>query len=66
MKDITGRDGYIVRKALAYAITAIDGLPVEWREESDRDDMAALLQAHTEGAPDYFLNEARIHLRQAK
>jgi hypothetical protein len=44
-KDITGRDHYIVCKALAYAIEAIDRLPSEWQEGSDRDDMLQLLEA---------------------
>lgn len=65
-KDVTGRDGYIMRKALAYAITAIDALPQEWQEESDRKDMADLLNAYTEGASLYFFNEARVHLGQGK
>ncbi len=43
MTDITGRDGYIVAKALAYAIEAIDQLPEERREEGDQADMKRLL-----------------------
>ena len=41
--SLTGRDGYIVAKALAYAIAFIDSLPEAKREVSDRDDMVALL-----------------------
>lgn len=42
---ITGRDGYIIAAALAYAITAIDNLPFRLRKDSDRDDMLTLLLA---------------------
>lgn len=41
---ITGRDGYIIEKALAYAINTIDGLPFRQQEGSDRDDMMAILE----------------------
>ena len=41
--SVTGRDGYIMAKALAYAIACIDGLPEERREVSNRCDMVALL-----------------------
>ena len=41
--SVTGRDGYIMAKALAYAIAYIDSLPEEKREASDRNDMVALL-----------------------
>lgn len=40
---VTGRDGYILAKALAYAINTIDGLPICQQEGSDRDDMMAIL-----------------------
>ena len=40
---IVGREGYIIAKALAYAIATIDALPENKREVSDRDDMVALL-----------------------
>ncbi len=42
---VTGRDGYIIGKALAYAIATIDGLPEGQQERSDRDDMVAVLLA---------------------
>lgn len=37
------RGTYIVAKALAYAIAAIDALPREKQEASDRDDMVHIL-----------------------
>ena len=43
--NVTGRDGHIMRKALAYAIEAIGKLPPRWQEASDRDDMIRLLDA---------------------
>ncbi len=43
--SVTGRDGLIVAKALAYAIAFMDSLPEEKQERSDRCDMVALLHA---------------------
>ena len=43
MSDVTGRDRYILIKALVYAIAAIDNRPASQQERSDRDDMARLL-----------------------
>jgi hypothetical protein len=43
--NITGRDGYIIQKALAYAVAVIPWLPQEYQESSDRDDMLDLLRA---------------------
>ena len=44
---VTGRDGYIIRKALAYAIETIELLPSKWQEWSDKEDMIRLLEAAT-------------------
>jgi hypothetical protein len=44
-KPVTHRDGYIIAKALAYAIATIDSLPEKRQERSDRDDMVAILCA---------------------
>ena len=44
-KDITGRDGFIIRKALYYAIQFIDSKPESLPEHSDRADMMKLLNA---------------------
>jgi hypothetical protein len=41
--NVTGRDGYIIAKALAYAIEVIDALPKELRSLSDQADMKAIL-----------------------
>ena len=46
---LTGRDGYIIAKALAYAIAVIDRLPPELQERSDQDDMRQLLDASGSG-----------------
>jgi hypothetical protein len=43
--NATDRDGFIMAKALAYAITTIDSLPRVRQEGSDRDDMLDLLSA---------------------
>lgn len=43
--DITGRDGFIVRQALATAYALIGTLPERCQEESNRHDMARLLRA---------------------
>jgi hypothetical protein len=56
---VTGRDAYILAKALAYAISIIDALPQERQEWSDREDMACLLDAL--GA-NHHLSGARKHL----
>jgi hypothetical protein len=53
MTNITGQDSFLIAKALAMAIEAIDRLPEEWRAESDKDkdDMIRLLEAfHPKGA----------------
>lgn len=43
--DITGRDGFILRKAVLYAISTIQVLPHERQEWSDLRDMKALARA---------------------
>jgi hypothetical protein len=61
--NITGRDHYIICKALAYAITAIERLPDRWQEASDKEDMRRLLAAMTEDPNHYFIS-ARAHLER--
>ena len=41
--SVTFRDGYVIRKALMYAIAFVDRLPLEEQEQSDRDDMMQIL-----------------------
>ena len=41
--SVTGRDGYLVLQALAYAIATIDELPVDRQERSNREQMLQLL-----------------------
>jgi hypothetical protein len=62
MTEITGRDGYIIAKALAYAIEAIGRLPEEAQEASDREDMIALLNHHSPKDADRERKAARAHL----
>jgi hypothetical protein len=45
LAGVTGRDAYIVRKALAYAIEAINRLPPEWRQADEQEDMLTLFDA---------------------
>jgi hypothetical protein len=63
--NITGRDSVIMRKALAYAIVAINQLPSEQREWSDMRDMRRLLDhlvgASAEGV-EFYLDNAISHL----
>jgi hypothetical protein len=47
VKGVTGRDGYILCKALAYGIETIERLPECWQESGDKEDMVALLQEMT-------------------
>jgi hypothetical protein len=56
-EGITGRDAYIVRKALAYAIASIGSLPNDGREESDRLDMVAILKVV---CPDPVVRQALV------
>ena len=61
-KSITGRDGTIVCKALAYAISSILQLPLRQREVSDMLDMRALLDHLSNGASEYYIDGALSHL----
>jgi hypothetical protein len=63
-KNVTGRDGYIVCKALAYAIAAIEHLPERWQEHSDKEDMRALLNAFARHRSQYFMTGAQAHLER--
>ena len=45
LNSITGRDGYIISQALAYAYAVIPHLPELYREESNREDMLEILKA---------------------
>jgi hypothetical protein len=62
--NVTGRDGYILAKALAFAIEVIDRLPEEWRPRSDRDDMLRLLEAIQPKAQDDLRMLARAALQR--
>jgi len=61
--SITGRDGYIVAQALAYAILVIEALPDRWQEASNCLDMKAIFEAMTDERMRAILTEsARFHL----
>jgi hypothetical protein len=62
--NITGRDGYILAKALAFAIEVIDRLPEKWRPRSDRDDMLRLLEAMQPKVHDDLRMQARATLQR--
>ena len=63
--NVTGRDGYLVRKALAYAIETIEGLPKRWQEQSDQQQMLRLLEAMTDSyAAQRFRICARSHIKR--
>jgi hypothetical protein len=59
--DVTGRDGYLVCQALAYAAVAIERLPLWQQEWSDAEGMRELLR-HLAGDPDRYLENAQSHL----
>ena len=63
-QSITGRDGYIMAKAFAYAIEAIERLPDEWQEWGDKQDMKLLLNTFQPGIVEHVRTEARRHLEQ--
>ena len=53
-ETITGRDGFIIKQALYYAIKYINDLPEYLREYSNQMDMARILNAYD---PDYVDRE---------
>ena len=64
-ENVTGRDGYIVKKALAYAIETIERLPEQWQEWHDKEDMKKILAASvSSNMIDYFTTNAREHIQQ--
>jgi hypothetical protein len=64
-KEITGRDGYILAKSLAYAITAIKMLPERWQEWSDKEDMKLFFEVAIPSTLRVaVMNSAHHHLRQ--
>jgi hypothetical protein len=60
--SITGRDGYLVLQALAYAIVTIEALPEAQQEWSNKEQMKELLYILSEGHPGAFLRDARCHI----
>ena len=62
--SVTGRDGYLVHKSLAYAIEAIERLPEERQEVSDQADMKVLLEhlVRNDLELQIYIDSARRHL----
>ncbi|KRW96245.1 hypothetical protein [Paracoccus sp. MKU1] len=64
--SVTGRDGYIVAKALVYAIAHIQSLPEERQEYGDMLDMCDLV--YKSGLPqsliDMIVHDVERHVRQ--
>jgi hypothetical protein len=67
-KGVTGRDNYILAKALAYASQAIDMLPRRWQERSDCEDMLTILAVMVKDTRTrkLMIEDARNHLEGAK
>jgi predicted metal-dependent hydrolase len=63
-RSITGRDGYIMAQALAYAIEAIEHLPDDWQEWSNKEDMKLLLNNRWKVMAKNLRIGARGHLEQ--
>ena len=60
---ITGRDGYIVAQALAYAIEVIGSLPEDRQEWSNCEDMKRIFEAaFSEQMRQIVTHSARFHL----
>jgi hypothetical protein len=63
VQSVTGRDGYLIRQALAYAVTAIELLPKERQEQSNAQDMRLILYSMCDPSlRQHFLDNARAHL----
>ena len=62
--SITGRDGYLVCQALAYAIVAIEQRPDRYQEWSNKEQMKLLLEHYcpAQWPKEDFLANARKHL----
>jgi len=60
--SITGRDGYIIAQALAYAIVAMDQIPRERQEFSNHQDMRSLLHYCAGDSADFHMVNARSHI----
>jgi hypothetical protein len=55
------RGMYVIAKALAYALYAIDSLPPERQERSDRSDMASILLTTFAGLAPTVVHSAEFH-----
>ncbi len=43
LKEVTGRDGYVLVEALAFTIEALSALPIEFRPDNNITDMKRIL-----------------------
>jgi hypothetical protein len=63
VQSVTGRDGYLIRQALAYAVTAIELLPQKRQEWSNAQGMRLILDSVCDPSDrQFFLDNARAHL----
>jgi len=62
--SVTGRDGYLLAQAFAYAITAIELRPKRWQEWSNKEGMKLLLDHLVPNpyAKEHLLEGAKFHL----
>jgi hypothetical protein len=61
--EVTGRDAYILVEALTFAVEALSKLPIEFRPDSNIDDMKRLLDARVK--QDATLGQAQ-HIAQRR
>jgi hypothetical protein len=62
MDEITGRDDYIIGKALLYAVAAIQALPEDKRELGDMSDMCKLIRACSGAQLWYHVANVEAHI----
>ncbi|MEH3117419.1 MAG: hypothetical protein PGN25_07375 [Methylorubrum populi] len=66
MQSVTGRDGYIIAKALIWALEYAKTLPDHDREWGDEEDMRAILDASLSTAKDMIEKERAIAVELSK
>ena len=64
--SVTGRDDYIMAKALYYAIKYLETLPELLQEWSDKQDMVAILHAQFPAITANFVELDQLQLRQMR
>jgi|HubBroStandDraft_6_1064221.scaffolds.fasta_scaffold3154320_1 hypothetical protein len=62
-RSMTGRDNFMICKALGYAIVVIENLPADQQERLACEDFRVILESKTNGATrNYFVWNAKLHL----